>query len=262
MTDRRNTDDFHDDVMVDVWQTPLVVDSPRLARLKATLSPEDSRRARHFRFDDDRTRWTIARGFVREVLGQYLMVQPWTIAFETGRWGKPALHRASNPQLLEFNYSHSQDSLLLAVTFGYRIGIDIERGPPQAEILDIAAHHFSPTEYSILRRSAAPEETFLRCWSAKEAVAKALGAGLSIDLPGFTTLLDEASLVEEVRLRDPEGYECSILVNELDVGSRSHAAVAVIVEPDRRIALRWRNCRKLIQVDRRPECERDRCREI
>ncbi|MFZ2237848.1 MAG: 4'-phosphopantetheinyl transferase superfamily protein [Dokdonella sp.] len=107
-----------------------------------------------------------------------------------GEHGKPY---APDLDGIEFNLSHSGRHALIAIARDQAIGIDIEAQGRRRSINDIAERFFAPAESRALR--ALPEEArdaaFLRLWTGKEAVLKALGEGLSFGLDRVEFELDE-----------------------------------------------------------------------
>ena len=78
-------DDIH------VWQAALDREENFLRQAEATLSPEEKARADRFHFANDRNRFVVARGLLRELLGRYLQQAPAALEFSYGQHGKPAL---------------------------------------------------------------------------------------------------------------------------------------------------------------------------
>ncbi|MBB5082705.1 4'-phosphopantetheinyl transferase family protein [Nonomuraea endophytica] len=86
--------------------------------------------------------------------------------------------RPSAGRGLDFNLSHSGEWALIAVApEGRRVGVDVERISPDADILELAARMYQPEEVERVRAAGAPE--FFRLWTAKEAYIKATGVGLA-----------------------------------------------------------------------------------
>ena len=85
-----------------------------------------------------------------------------------------------------FNLSHSGDLAALAISQTGPVGIDIEAIRP-VEALDLAGRFFAVAEQAAL--IALPEGErlagFFRLWTAKEAIVKAIGCGLSRDPRSF-----------------------------------------------------------------------------
>lgn len=98
-----------------------------------------------------------------------------------GEHGKPY---AADLDGIEFNLSHSGRHALIAVARQLPLGIDIEAEGRARSIDDIAQRYFAPAETAALRAlpQALRNVAFLRLWTGKEAVLKALGHGLSYGL--------------------------------------------------------------------------------
>lgn len=116
-------------------------------------------------------------------------MQPETWRFELGSHGKP---RLAEPRLagdLRFNLSHCRSLVAVAVAREREVGIDVEavsRTVPSA--MDLARRYFSPREADALaaqRDESQRQREFLRRWTAKEALVKATGHGLSLGLDQF-----------------------------------------------------------------------------
>lgn len=102
-----------------------------------------------------------------------------------GEHGKP--HFPPPHDTLGFNWSHSGDVALLALgrgPSGFEVGVDVETMRPRARALELSQRFFAPDETSRLRElpDAARLRGFLALWTAKEAVLKAHGSGLSYGL--------------------------------------------------------------------------------
>lgn len=175
---------------VHVWQASLEASRGDSSRLVRILSPAELERANRFHFDRDRRRFMAAHTALRVILSRYLAVRPEQIRYRSGEHGKPAL---AYPRAgLEFNLSHAHELLLVAVTAGRAVGVDLEYVRPLDDFEAIARRTFSASENEALR--AVPEaqrrESFFRCWTRKEAFIKAVGQGLSYPLNQFAVSLD------------------------------------------------------------------------
>lgn len=151
------------------------------------LDAAERARAERYRFEDDQRRSIVARGALRIMLGRRLQRDPKELQFVEGPQGKPALV----DNALEFNVSHSGDRVAIAVTEGTPVGIDIEVEQPRMTDLNaLARRYFSKVEADEVERASgdAAMRLFFTIWTAKEAVIKAAGGGLSIDLAAFSVL--------------------------------------------------------------------------
>ena len=121
------------------------------------------------------------------LLGHYLAARPESIQFSTQGNNKPRLASIHSRADLRFNVSHSGSLALVAVTVGNEIGVDVEHLRDVSHVEQIAGRYFHTDEIAAIR-SAEPTDrtaTFLRCWTAKEAVLKALGIGITSSLDAF-----------------------------------------------------------------------------
>lgn len=169
-----------DERMVHVWS--VLLDQPRSVAdaLTATLSRDEKARASRFRFEQERERFAVGRGFLRQILARYLEADPSRIVFQYGPQGKPSLVANTRMRPLAFNASHSNKLLLVAVTSEGSIGVDVERICWLAEADRIAQRFFSPEEKVRLRRASTDQKlaVFFGVWTRKEALLKSAGKGI------------------------------------------------------------------------------------
>jgi 4'-phosphopantetheinyl transferase len=141
------------------------------------LSPEEQQRAARFRFDLHRARFVRAHAITRLILASYTGIPPHQLQIEVNRFGKPFLANA-----VRFNLSHSGGLMLLGVTAGLEIGVDVEIHAEDLDWRQIAANYFSPREIAIIEgptQDGARQAEFYRLWTLKEAYLKASGQGLA-----------------------------------------------------------------------------------
>ena len=215
--------------VVHLWRLGLHPDPLTERRLSEWLTADERERAERFRFAEERRRFTIRRGLLREVLAGYLGREPGALCLEAGSHGKPALAGEDNPAGLRFSCSHSADLGLLAVARGRELGVDLECHRPMPDALQMAAQFFAPGEVAELRRvpTAAQLHTFYECWTRKEAFVKALGLGLSFPLNRFAVSVapDEPARLLEVD-GDP-GAASQWSLSAVAVGAGYSAALVV-----------------------------------
>ncbi len=174
-----------------VWWAAL---SPELlAALPDVLDPAEQERAGRFVFPEHRLRFRCARGVLRVLLGRYLACDPGGVRFDYGPQGKPGVEG------LRFNVSHSGPLAVYAFTLLPDVGIDVEQRREVQGARDIARSFFSAAEQAALAAAPDPQAAFLRCWTRKEALIKALGGGLSIDLASFDVSVDEQADLLDLR---------------------------------------------------------------
>lgn len=156
---------------------------------RSLLAADETERAQRFIHEKDRTRFVLCRGLLRRVLAETLQCNPQALRFNVNGNGKPFLADGGPA----FNVSHSRDRLLIAVTDGRAVGVDIEFRRAGMKIDAIAARWFSPAERAACRAAADPIRLFFDIWAQKEAYVKALGKGIFFDLPAFSVPLDAST---------------------------------------------------------------------
>ncbi len=129
-------------------------------------------------------RYLFSRATLRSLLGACLERDPAGLNIDVAAGGKPFLDEACGGARLQFNLSHSGSWLLVALAGGRAVGADIEDDRPRPRMMQIAERFYHQAERRMLLSVSEPERQalFLRCWTLKEAHAKALGVGLRMDL--------------------------------------------------------------------------------
>lgn len=149
-------------------------------RFEAALSPDERARAAKFRFDADRDRFVIARGLLRQILGERLGVSPERVELAYSEEGKPRL--AQRGAALRFSLSHSRDAVVMAFCEGREVGVDVEQIRARRFSAEIARRYLPPADADeILRRTGEDQlREFFRAWVRMEAYVKARGRGLGL----------------------------------------------------------------------------------
>lgn len=151
------------------------------------LSSDELIRASKFHFNKDKNWFIISRGLLRIFMNYYTAIPAAQIKFSFNNFGKPSLPLAVNGTQLHFNLSHSKNFMSIAFTNDNHIGIDVELMKPLKDHLEIAKRFFSVSEVEQLLSFPADKiiDGFYSCWTAKEAVIKLSGEGLSFPLKEF-----------------------------------------------------------------------------
>ena len=164
----------------------------------------------------------VTAATLRALLCAYLRCAQADLVIGQAEHGKPFLIR---PAGLEFNLSHSRHALLVGLSRAQALGVDIETTQRMRPAMDLAKRFFAASEAAaleLLAEGPARQEAFLRLWSVKEAVVKALGRGLGFGLSELEFVIDgdgepsrlnvisaSAGTVPEwqiIRLRPGSGY--------------------------------------------------------
>jgi len=213
---------------VHIWGASLEQPLPTVDRLREHLSPDEQARAARFHFEKDRRHFTVARGYLRTLLGRYCGLGPDEIRFSYSSYGKPRL-TVELQQPIEFSLAHSGGAALYAFTRIGEIGIDLEYIRPDFIGDDIARRYFSASEVASLNLLSKPDrqKAFFACWARKEAFIKAKGLGLSLGLDQFDVALRSDQPVAILRTAWEEAEALRWSLQAIDVGPDYAAAVAL-----------------------------------
>ena len=172
---------------VHIWNIYLNLDLDRIHHFSQFLTAQERQRAAKFINPLHGNRWTVARGYLRQILSQYIDLTPAEIVFSYGQQGKPAVENHD----LQFNLSHSGDRAVYAISAKYPVGIDLEyiHSLPATDLVD---RFFSATEQGIFHRLpvSLQQAAFFHAWTQKEAYLKACGTGLSTPLDQIEVSID------------------------------------------------------------------------
>ncbi len=158
----------------DLWRFALDVASDALQQHWESLCADERARADRMR-PGPRERFVVARGQLRRILAAYLRLAPSSIAFGSGRNGKPFVEGGPH-----FNLSHSGGLGICAVSRGAEVGVDVEvvHAVPEAE--QIAVRWLGAAAAAAVGRAGSDRDAvFLRHWTRREAYLKLLGVGIT-----------------------------------------------------------------------------------
>lgn len=171
---------------IHVWSVDLNVERTRVDEFSQFLTTQERQRAARFINPTHGDRWIVARGYLRQILSQYLNLTPAQIVFTYTQQGKPELEGSP----IQFNLSHSGDRAVYGIS-NSPIGIDLEyiHPLPAADLVD---RFFSPAEQAIFHNLPIDihQAAFFHAWVQKEAYLKACGTGLSTPLDQIEVSID------------------------------------------------------------------------
>lgn len=226
--------------MPEVWAVDVPAEIARMAEHVGRLTADEARRAARFHRDEDRHRFVVARSTRRVLLARQLGVDPATLVFEAGRYGKPRL-RSDAGAAPSFNSSHSGRWVLHAIA-DVEVGVDVERIRPEFARLDDFLWILSPEERAVASAAAEPmrASAFATIWVRKEAYVKALGEGLSRSLPDIGIVAGNAGPALAYD-RNPGHRAAQWRFVDLEIDD-SHKACVVHAGPRREVVVRaWRS---------------------
>jgi len=132
----------------------------------------------------------VTRAAVRKILAVDAGCAPADLSFVEGDHGKPHLAAPGTAGDREFNVSHTGRLALVAVARDLPVGVDVEAVDRPVDPLSLGPRVLTPAERAHMAEMPPAEAArhFLRVWTAKEAVVKALGRGLSLPLTDFAVV--------------------------------------------------------------------------
>lgn len=180
---------------LEVWQAFLPFPAETVSRLTDHLNDAERDRAGRFVNPDVGERFRCARGLLRHVLGRRLGLPARDLRFAVEPGGRPYLESASGETPPAFSLSHSHDCIAIAIADAGPIGIDVEKRRAGTPMDAIIRRFFKPAEHEAWEAlpEAERKPAFLRLWTRKEAILKALGLGLT-GLEKLTISLEDGVL--------------------------------------------------------------------
>ncbi len=158
------------------------------------LTRDEKLRADKFRFTEDRDTYILCHGLLRSILSKKLKKNPSEAVFITDKNNKPGL--VGNP--LYFNITHNRDAFAFAISKHFYVGIDIENADQNIEFIPIINSYFGNEECKfILESQSDAQNRFFLLWTRKEALLKALGTGIAIDLTQIEVSKNKNKISEE-----------------------------------------------------------------
>jgi 4'-phosphopantetheinyl transferase len=214
---------------VHIWFEKLTKSSTKLNEYLLLLSNEERKKIERFHFEKDRMYYQVRHGILRNILSYYIGMDPVHIQFNYSINGKPVLKRDFNQKSIHFNLSHTNGFALYAFTREREIGVDVEyiRNIPHIEnVADTFLSKIENDIFCILPKKK-KIETFFKEWTQKEAVVKAIGKGLSLDLKKIDVSIipSEPSKLLKINIDSLEVSRWNI--QELNLASGFAAAFAV-----------------------------------
>ncbi|MFE0421660.1 4'-phosphopantetheinyl transferase family protein [Streptomyces sp. NPDC058953] len=156
------------------------------------LDAEESARLDAFLRPVDRHAYAVAHVALRRLLGARLGIDPAEVAMERrpcGQCGGPHGRPAVPGDRIHFSLSHTSrtaDGRVLIALAEAPIGVDVEVVPNANTVAEVSSqlHPHERTELNALAHGDRPL-AFARCWTRKESVLKATGAGIGEGVAGI-----------------------------------------------------------------------------
>jgi len=203
----------------------------------------ETERASRYLHDEDRARFVVGVALTRLLVGDIYDVEPVTVSLdrtcaECGKsHGRPVIvsaaghdrsaaradeDKTSQASTYELSIAHSGAWVLVALTQGCGVGVDIEQVVEREDNRDIARRLFTESEQREIAAYSSWTEGFYRQWVAKESALKAVGEGLStaldaVSVPPLEQTVGRVEFRHRIdvnatlqRLEAPPGYAAAV----------------------------------------------------
>ena len=188
------------------------------------LSDGERRRADRFLYPGPRRRYILIRAALRYLLCDRIGCDNDALSFPRSARGKPYAVVHGAPASIQFNVSDSGNHGLIAIAPAGSVGIDVEERSVNRDLAGLAEMVFDADEQASMLTVSGEQkvERFYRLWTAKEALVKALGTGLYLDVSTFQAPLALLSGSTGAEFRFPHLPEVAWWVE--DLGTSDFAA--------------------------------------
>ncbi len=170
-----------------VLHVDLTAHADREAEAWAWLDEEEQARWQRYQHDGPRRRFALCRTALRAILCGQLGCQNEQLAFGASDHGKPYAVVQGVAAPVSFNVSHSGAHGLIAFAAAGRLGVDVEERRAPRDLDGLISSVMGPDEQAELAlvHGCRKLHLFFNFWTIKEALIKALGLGLALDMSGF-----------------------------------------------------------------------------
>jgi phosphopantetheinyl transferase len=185
---------------INLWAAPISTGSVAFpGSYFNILNNYEKQKYHRFLSESDRQQYLVSHVLLRKVLSHTTggEVDPCHWRFTQNTHGKLAIDTKSGLPALHFNLSHSRGLAVVAVSLTCPVGVDIE---PLNRTIDsdclFAILSSGERAWLKSRPHTLRGEDFTRIWTVKEAYAKLLGMGFSLDFTSFEVALDPVRIVQ------------------------------------------------------------------
>ncbi len=214
-----------------LWLVRDAASEPLLEQYRDVVNEEEFARLHKFLFARDRVRFLQTRAAIRHLLSMYhVEVSPQDWQFKNNQYGRPEIANTLKSAPVNFNISHTQGLIVIAVSRSGTPGVDVEDRSRSRRTLEVANRYFSGAEVAALDALPVAEQgaRFFDLWTLKEAYIKACGMGLAIPLHHFTFSFPQADRIaisfSEQRQDDAQRWHFW----QLDVGADYALSLALL----------------------------------
>lgn len=140
-----------------------------------------------------------------------------TIEFEYSKFGKPRMKNFSN---IDFNFSHTRNHIVCAISTYGSVGVDVEKieNPPYDIMKDF--YHSKEMDY-VNSSTSNRNDRFFEIWTRKEAFLKKIGRGLEDNIKELNCFNIKENYFEYM-IKD---YKCCICYDYFELSVKDVCSV-------------------------------------
>ena len=195
---------------VAIMHVDLAADASRERQAWGWLDNSEKQRGQRFVHEGARRRYVLCRASLRALLCNALSCSNEELGFENAQHGKPFATIKGQPAPFGFNVSHSGGHGLIALRSGGRVGVDVEEFTQHRNLELLIEGTLGRNEQAELAALSGDRKLrlFFTLWTIKEALSKAHGWGLSLDVSRFEVPLNlrQGATSGSFRLSDLGGF--------------------------------------------------------
>ncbi len=187
---------------IHIWRETLNDKKYLALAYRHLLSDDERKRAENFKFSRLRDLYIVNKIKQRLILARYLAIEPETIIFGFGGYGKPYISYPVTD--ISYNASHSASEMIIAISLDGEVGVDIEIIKPLSDLPGLvqSCFAFEEQEYWLKLPERQKLECFYHFWTCKEAWVKAVGCGIGIGVDKCVLNLEKEGSYKRL----PENY--------------------------------------------------------
>jgi 4'-phosphopantetheinyl transferase len=230
---------------IQLWLVKVPDADANMDALLARLTSAERERAAAKRVSTKQREYITGQATLRTLLAMQLDVDPDTVEYRRGIKGKPYLadrhaRQTSYEQLpLQFNITHSGEIVMLAMSLGAELGVDVEWHNERTDPHRVARRAFSEPERATFEQITPQQqrEHFFALWTCKEALVKCTGLGIHSGMSNYEITLDGIGNARVASAWDSQAGVERLHVLPLPLGVQ-HAG-ALVHEPPVLQVRRW-----------------------
>lgn len=167
---------------IHIWIGLLKSDWTQRLEPKTLLPNKEHKDLSNSAIEAKRQARVIARCLTRNLIGHILQTEPKAVRFTSNNDGKPRIDPSWTCAPVQFNVSHCDEGVAVALTRHRPVGIDIEPADRTNNHEALAKRYFPDADLRVYHEFPPSERQrlFLKTWTQLEATVKAHGEGLAL----------------------------------------------------------------------------------